>query len=81
MLKTLVRNYPQVHLGLGLFGNTLFFVGSVLFFKTFEAWHRLAVWLFVIGSLGMLLGAIGKAARDIYQAAEQQSAPEQAHRG
>ncbi len=50
--------FPWVHLALGIFGNALFLTGSVLFF-----WHTvktLAIWLFVIGSLGMLLGSVGE---------------------
>lgn len=53
-----LRDFPWVHLGLGLFGNTLFFVGSVMFF--WSSVKTLAIWLFVVGSLGMLLGSIGQ---------------------
>lgn len=56
-VRRFVRRYPLVHLGIGLFGNSTFFVGSVLFF-----WDRtepIGVWLFVLGSLGMLLGSLG----------------------
>ncbi|MEO5711252.1 MAG: YrhK family protein [Nocardioidaceae bacterium] len=44
--------------GPGLFGNTLFVIGSVMFFR--ESAKTLAIWLFVLGSLGMLLGSIGE---------------------
>ncbi|WNO53823.1 YrhK family protein [Stakelama saccharophila] len=70
MLKTLVRDYPYIHLALGLVGNACFLIGSVLFFKRFEELHHLAVWLFVIGSAGMLIGAMGKAATDVIDARE-----------
>jgi len=53
-----LHDFPWVHLGLGLGGNTLFFVGSIMFF--FESVKTLAIWLFVIGSLGMLLASIGE---------------------
>lgn len=59
MLKTFVREFPTVHLVIGLVGNLIFFVGSVLF-----VWHStelLAIWLFIAGSFGMLLGAMGQA--------------------
>ncbi|MBR0553382.1 YrhK family protein [Stakelama marina] len=69
-MKTLIRDYPYIHLAIGLLGNLCFLVGSVLFFKQFEAWHTTAVWLFVAGSAGMLLGALGKAATDIINARE-----------
>ncbi len=55
---TALHEFPWVHLGLGLTGNTLFFVGSIMFF--FESVKTLAIWLFVIGSLGMLVGSVGE---------------------
>ncbi len=57
-IGTALRDFPWVHLGLGLMGNTLFVVGSVLFF--WESVMTLAIWLFVLGSLGMLLGSVGE---------------------
>ncbi|MDN5764719.1 MAG: YrhK family protein [Humibacillus sp.] len=53
-----LRDFPWVHLGLGLFGNTLFVIGSVMFF--WSSTKTLAIWLFVFGSLGMLLGSAGE---------------------
>lgn len=70
MLQTLVRDYAYIHTGVGLFGNLLFFLGSILFFRTFDAWHGVAVWMFVIGSAGMLLGSCGQIAKSIYEARE-----------
>ena len=55
---TALRDFPWVHLGLGLIGNTCFVVGSVLFF--WPEVKTLAIWLFVVGSLGMLLGSVGE---------------------
>lgn len=57
-IGTALRDFPWVHLGLGLMGNTLFFVGSVMFF--WEGVKTLAISLFVLGSLGMLLGSVGE---------------------
>lgn len=57
-LGAVLSDFPWVHLGLGLFGNTLFVVGSVLFF--WESTKTLGVWLFVFGSSGMLLGSVGE---------------------
>ncbi|MGY1855778.1 YrhK family protein [Modestobacter sp. SYSU DS0290] len=54
----LLSDFPWVHLGLGLVGNTAFFVGSVLFF--WESTKTVGIWLFVIGSLGMLTGSVGE---------------------
>ncbi len=57
-IGTALRDFPWVHLGLGLMGNTLFVVGSVMFF--WKSVNTLAIWLFVLGSLGMLLGSVGE---------------------
>ena len=57
--KSFIREFPAVHLAIGVIGNVIFFVGSVLF-----VWHSteaVAIWLFIIGSFGMMLGAIGQA--------------------
>ncbi|MCQ0989840.1 YrhK family protein [Jiella marina] len=67
MIQTLVRDYSWIHLGIGLFGNFCFVVGSVLFFKTFESLYTLAVWLFVAGSTGMFLGSLGELAKSLYE--------------
>jgi len=61
LLKTLALDYRRLHLGIGIFGNLCFVVGSVLFFKRFAAWETFAVWLFVIGSAGMLVSSVGEA--------------------
>src|SRR6476660_4599808 len=57
-IGTTLRDFPWVHLGLGLIGNTLFVVGSVMFF--WDSVKTLAIWLFVLGSLGMLIGSVGE---------------------
>lgn len=53
-----VRDFPQVHLGLGLFGNFLFVVGSIMFF--YPSVKTAAVWIFVVASVGMFLGSLGQ---------------------
>ncbi|APE19108.1 hypothetical protein BOH72_12060 [Mycobacterium sp. WY10] len=53
-----LRAFPWAHLAVGLLGNTLFVIGSVLFF--WESVKTVAIWLFVIGSAGMLLGSVGE---------------------
>ncbi len=55
---TALRDFPWVHLGLGLAGNSMFVAGSVMFF--WSSVKTLAIWLFVFGSLGMLLGSVGE---------------------
>ncbi len=59
-LQELVHDFPWVHTGLGLVGNASFVVGSVLFL--WESTKTVGVWLFIVGSVGMLLGSIGDAA-------------------
>ena len=59
MIKAFVREFPTVHLVIGVIGNLVFFVGSILFI--WQATELLAIWLFIAGSFGMLLGAIGQA--------------------
>lgn len=51
------ERFHWVHTGLGLTGNVSFFVGSVLFL--WESTQLMGTWLFIVGSLGMLLGSIG----------------------
>ncbi|WP_206453331.1 YrhK family protein [Aurantimonas marina] len=70
MLRTLVNDYFYIHLGIGLAGNLLFVIGSILFFKAFEAWYTVAVWMFVGGSSGMFLGSLGQLFKTIYEAEE-----------
>ncbi len=55
---TALSDFPWVHLGLGLLGNAFFVIGSVMFF--WESVKTLGIWLFVFGSLGMLLGSVGE---------------------
>jgi hypothetical protein len=57
-LGALLRDFPWVHLGIGLFGNAAFVVGSVLFL--FESLQTLAIWVFIVASTGMLIGSVGQ---------------------
>jgi hypothetical protein len=54
-----VEEFHWLHTSLGLVGNVSFFVGSVFFL--FESLKTAGVWLFIVGSLGMLLGSVGDA--------------------
>ncbi|MEX0921574.1 MAG: YrhK family protein [Rhodovibrionaceae bacterium] len=58
-LRAVVRDYAWIHIGIGLFGNLLFFVGSVFFL--WASWQTAGVWLFILGSFAMLLGSLGEA--------------------
>ena len=58
-LQVFVRDYQWIHIGLGLIGNLAFVVGSVFFL--WPSTKQLALWLFIAGSCGMLVGSIGSA--------------------
>lgn len=55
-----VRRFPQVHLGIGLLGNALFIIGTVLFMAENE---DVGTYFFLVGSCGMFLGTLGEAMR------------------
>lgn len=57
-LAIFVREYEWIHWGLGLLGNLTFFVGSILFLS--DDTESIGVWLFIIGSAGMLIGSLGR---------------------
>lgn len=57
-LGTVLRDFPWIHLGIGLTGNALFVIGSVMFF--WPAVKTAAIWVFVVASLGMLVGSVGE---------------------
>lgn len=59
MLDRLVQDYEWVHTTLGLIGNVSFFVGSIFFL--FEPLKTAGIWLFIVGSAGMLVGSVGRA--------------------
>ncbi len=59
-IAAFVRSFPYVHQGVGLFGNTLFVVGSVLFLLQQQG---VGVWFFLTGSIGMFVGSLGDVIR------------------
>lgn len=67
LLKILVHDYSWIHLTIGLIGNILFFVGSVLFLPQYEPYKVLAIWLFIIGSFLMLTGSVGRFLVDLWE--------------
>lgn len=71
LLGVLIRDYQWFHIGLGLIGNTSFVIGSILFF--WEKFKQPAIWLFVVGSTGMLVASIGRA---IVQYEEERERPD-----
>jgi hypothetical protein len=59
-VKVIVHDYGWIHLSIGVMGNAAFFIGSILFLPQLEPYKVIGVWLFIGGSLGMLIGAIGQ---------------------
>ncbi|MDN5750684.1 MAG: YrhK family protein [Pseudonocardia sp.] len=55
-----MTDFQWVHQGIGVLGGVTFFVGSI-FFLYDGALQRAAVWLFIVGSAGMMIGNIGSA--------------------
>lgn len=65
-ISRLISDFRWIHRGLGLIGNFSFFVGSVCFlYQALLGFGlvigELGVWLFIIGSFGMLIGSLGEA--------------------
>lgn len=58
--RAFMHDFPWIHLGVGIFGNVMFVVGSVFFL--FEDLQIPGTWLFVLGSSGMLIGSLGELA-------------------
>jgi len=58
-LENFVDGYSWIHTSIGLIGNIYFVIGSVMFMS--PAWKQTAVWFFLTGSSGMLIGTLGNA--------------------
>lgn len=58
-LSVFFEKYEWIHLSLGVLGNVLFFVGSIMFL--YESLKRLGIYAFVVGSFLMLVGSVGQA--------------------
>lgn len=60
LIKTLVRDFGWIHVGVGTLGNATFLAGSILFLPAFEPLKTVGVWLFIVGAALMLVGAVGQ---------------------
>lgn len=60
LLGAFVRRFAQLHLAIGLLGNGVFIVGTVLFMSHRE---NTGTWFFLVGSCGMFLGSLGEVMR------------------
>ncbi len=61
-----LQEYEWVHISIGVIGNATFFVGSILFMPQYHPWMTIGVWLFITGSLLMLVGALGSGLKRIW---------------
>ena len=59
-LGMFIRRFPQVHLGIGLLGNAVFIVGTVMYLSNRD---DIGIWFFLVGSCGMFLGSLGEVFR------------------
>ena len=57
-LSEFLSDFPWIHLGLGLVGNITFVAGSIMFF--YESLKTPTIWLFIAGSIGMLIAILGQ---------------------
>lgn len=84
-IKTLVHEYGWIHLGIGLAGNGLFIIGSILFLPDWDAarlpffaglteWQTVGVWLFIIGATLMFVGSLGELLVSIYSRRKERQA-------
>jgi hypothetical protein len=80
LIKTLVQDYGWIHTAIGAIGNFIFFVGSIFFLPSEHSMLTAGVWLFIIGSLLMMFGAIGEIFVKIYDAEERRATRDMARR-
>jgi len=59
-LRRVSTEFRWLHQAIGVVGGLTFFLGSVLFLYD-GVLQRVAVWLFIVGSAGMLVGNVGNA--------------------
>lgn len=55
---TFVRDYEWIHIGIGILGNGLFVLGSLLFLADVRS---AAIAVYIGASIGMLIGSVGSA--------------------
>lgn len=66
MIHRFLQDYEWIHISVGVIGNATFFVGSIFFLPAYHSMMTVGVWLFITGSLLMLLGALGGGLRRIW---------------
>lgn len=79
-ISKLVHDFPWFHRWVGAAGNTAFFVGSAaLLFGGSLVASDVSTWLFILGSLGMMIDSFGeKLYRYEEESANTTASPQQA---
>ncbi|HET7409499.1 MAG TPA: YrhK family protein [Paracoccaceae bacterium] len=70
-IRTFVKDYGWIHLGIGLVGNFLFVAGSILFLPQFEPLQPIPVYIFIAGSSLMAVGRLGQFLVEIWRKEEE----------
>lgn len=72
-IQALVQDYGWIHTSIGAIGNFVFFIGSIFFLPQFKSMLVVGVWLFILGSLLMFVGAVGEFFVKIYEGQERRA--------
>lgn len=76
-IRVIVEDYGWIHLGLGMAGNALFVIGSVMFLPRLGeadwpflaaplSWQTIGIWFFIMGSTLMFIGSLGELLVSLY---------------
>ncbi len=77
-VHTFLKDFQWIHTTVGVLGNLLFVIGSVLFL--WESTKTIGVWIFIVGSSFMFVGSLGSAAVKIERNQREKRQREE-HRG
>lgn len=60
-VRAFVRDFPWFHRWIGLIGNTMFFIATILtVFSGDWVLSTSSTWLFILGSFGMMVDSYGE---------------------
>lgn len=76
-LSLALKRFEWIHTTLGIFGNTLFVIGSVFFL--YQSLQTEGTWLFIVGSSFMLIGALGSGILKIWQVEDHRREQRRSH--
>lgn len=67
-LRKILDQYEWIHTWIGIAGNVLFVLGSIMFMS--EQNRSVGTWLFIVGSTAMLIGNVGRALVDVHRGSD-----------